>query len=101
MENRIRFDSLWARQMTSEEHFPIRRAAVATIVYLLVYFVASYLDLRTTALALEASGAHEGNVFATNSQAYVSARAWAITVAAAIFMAGCVVFAVRYASRVE
>lgn len=72
-----------------------------TIVYLLIYFFASYLDLSTTVLALRGAGTHEGDVFTINEQSYDLIRAWAITLAAALVMAGCVTFAVRYASRVE
>jgi hypothetical protein len=75
--------------------------AVVLAAYLLAYFIASFLDLSTTSLALQGSGAHEGNVFATNAQAYRSSKAWVITLAGGLVMAGCVGFGFRNAPRVE
>lgn len=77
------------------------RIAIAASGYLLFYFVASFLDLWTTILALKASGAHEGNVFTTSGQAYLLERASIVTLGGAIVMAACVVFAVVYAPRAE
>jgi hypothetical protein len=77
------------------------RIAVVVIAYLAFYSLASFLDLSTTVLALKGSGTHEGNVFSTNSQGYLLARALSITTVAAIVMAGCVIFAVRNAARVD
>jgi len=81
-------------------HSANTRTALVVIIYLLIYFFASFLDHSTTSLALQSSGAHEGNVV-SSSHGYVSARAWAITVIAAFLMAGCVGFAVRNADRTE
>jgi len=77
------------------------RLPIIVSAYLLSYLLASFLDLSTTALALQQSGAHEGNAFVTSAQAYMSARAWIITAAAGIILAGFVVFAARNAGRVE
>src|SRR5580658_10196375 len=82
-------------------HSGKNRVAVVVTVYLLAYFLASLLDLSTTALALQTSGAHEGNTFVTSAQSYLTLRAWAITVAGGLIMSGCVVFAVRNAQRAE
>jgi len=38
--------------------------------YLLAYCLASYLDLATTALAVEVPGVHERNVFAVDTRGY-------------------------------
>jgi len=77
-----------------------RSTVLVVTLYLLFYFLASFLDHSTTSLALQSSGAHEGNVV-SSSQGYVSTRAWAITVIAAFLLAGCVAFAVRHADRTE
>lgn len=80
---------------------PNRSVVTAVVVYLLAYLAASFLDLSTTALALQNTGAREQNAFVTNAQAYVSERAWLITLAGGLVMAACVVFARRNAFRVE
>jgi len=66
-----------------------------------VYFAASGADLWTTALALHRPDASEGNVFATTSGAYNSAKAWWITEAAAVLVIGLFVQGVAYAGRVS
>jgi len=65
------------------------------------YFAASGADLWTTALALHRADASEGNVFATSSGAYNSAKAWWITDAAAILVIGLFLQGVSYAGRVS
>ncbi len=77
------------------------RLSVAIFLYLLAYLVASFLDVKTTALALQLPAAREGNVFVTSGAAYLTLRAWIITASAGIMLAGCVVFAVRNATRVD
>lgn len=74
--------------------------AVAAI-YLLIYSVASFLDLWTTLVALKTAGSHEGNVFTTSGQAYLLERASIVTLAGALVMAACVVFSAYYASCAE
>src|ERR1700733_10546971 len=56
--------------------------------YAVVYFVGSGLDLWTTVLALHRPGIFEGNVFATTSGAYNSAKAWWTTDAAGALLTG-------------
>jgi len=87
--------------MTFSFLFAKKQVMVAAIIYLAAYLIASFLDLSTTALALQRSAAHEGNVFVTDAQTYMSARAWIITAGAGLTMVGCVVFAVSNAGRVE
>jgi len=84
-------------QMTSPSHSVNRQVAIIAAVYLFLYFIASSLDLTTTALALKQSEVHEQNVFVTSAQAYQSLRAWVITLAGGIMMTGCVIFAIRNA----
>ncbi len=80
---------------------PFRRVAFASILYLLAYCLASYLDLWTTRGAIAGSGAHEGNAFATSHDVYMPTRALLINVAAAFIMTGCVIFAANCAASVE
>ena len=57
----------------------VRRIAIVSLVYLIAYFAAAYLDLYTTALALQRPGTTEGNVYSTTEKGYSSAAAWMIT----------------------
>ncbi|NJD31964.1 MAG: hypothetical protein FIB04_08770 [Gammaproteobacteria bacterium] len=78
-----------------------RRALAFGACYLVAYFVASYMDLATTALGLERPGTFEKNVFATDATGYLPARAWLLTAGGAIVMAGCIWFAARYRAEVD
>ena len=73
----------------------------AAIVYLFAYAVASYLDLWTTKVALNRSGAHEGNAFVTSGATYLTTRAWIINIVGGVIMLGCIVFSAAYAARTE
>jgi hypothetical protein len=60
-------------------HSLVRRVALVSLIYLVAYFVAAYLDLSTTVLALQQPGTTEGNVYSTDEKTYSSAAAWMIT----------------------
>jgi hypothetical protein len=80
-----------------------RRKSVITFatVYAVAYLLASYLDLATTSLGLQRPGVYEKNVFAVTAAGYSPFRAWLLTAAGAVVMAGCIVFAVRRATSVD
>ena len=78
-----------------------RRMWRAAILYLPAYAVTSYFDLWTTHLALTASRTHEGNVFVTSGQTYLTTQAWITTLIGGVLMIGCVVFAAAYAERMD
>jgi len=82
---------------------PPRRRRVFTFaaVYIVAYFAASYMDLATTSLGLQRPGVYEKNVFATNAQGYLPARAWLLTVFGAIIMALCILFSANHSASVD
>jgi hypothetical protein len=79
----------------------MRRIVIFSLLYLLAYVVASYLDLHTTILALQRPGTSEGNVYATTGQDYVSTKAWLITAAGAVFIEAFLLFGALNARRVS
>ncbi len=85
--------------MTSTSTY--RRVALAGGLYLVLYTIASWSDLWTTALALQRVGAHEQNAFVVNGQTYMAFRAWGVTIAGAFLLSWCVIFASRYASYTD
>jgi hypothetical protein len=71
------------------------------LVYLVAYFLAAYLDLYTTVLALQQPGVTEGNVYSTSDAGYSSATAWVITGIISPVMAAFMVFGLAKAHRVS
>jgi hypothetical protein len=69
-------------------------------VYLVAFSIVSYADLYTTGLALKQPGTVEGNVYANGEGGYSSVAAWAITVAGAAFIVGCLAWSVNGAPMV-
>jgi hypothetical protein len=78
-----------------------RRIVIFSLVYLVAYVVASYLDLRTTVLALQRPGTTEGNVYSTSGHDYVPIKAWVITAGGALFIELFLLFGVLNAHRVS
>src|SRR2546421_1600615 len=78
----------------------MRRVLQLSLAYILAYFIASYLDLRTTLLALQRPGTSEGNVYSTSGHDYIATKAWLITVAGALFIEAFLLFGALNASRV-
>lgn len=78
----------------------MRRVIQLSLAYLLAYFIASYLDLRTTLLALQQPGTTEGNVYSTSGHDYIAMKAWLITVAGAVFVEAFLLFGALNARRV-
>lgn len=78
----------------------MRRVVNLSLIYLAAYFIASYLDLRTTLLALQRPGTSEGNVYSTSGHDYIPTKAWLITVAGAVFIEAFLLFGALYARRV-
>ena len=76
----------------SPKHQPVKRIATFALIYLLAYFVSSYLDLRTTALALQRPGTSEGNVYSTSGPDFSATKAWMITAAGALFIEAFLLF---------
>jgi hypothetical protein len=70
-----------------------RRAAFVAIVYVVLFGLAAWLDLATTALALTREGTSEGNVYAGGPAGYDPARAWLISAAGGLFIGGFLAFA--------
>jgi hypothetical protein len=79
----------------------MRRIVSLSAAYLLAYFIASYLDLYTTTLALRRPGTSEGNVYSTSGHDYMPTKAWAITAAGALFIEAFLLFGAVYADRVS
>lgn len=69
--------------------------------YLAAYWIASYLDLATTALAVQMPDVHERNIFAVNANGFATSKAWLTTAAGAIIMTGCVIFSFRRAADIS
>ena len=78
-----------------------RRIAIISILYLIGYLAASYLDLHTTALALQQPGTSEGNVYATNEDSYSSVRGWVITGLGALFIEGFLIYSLLTSRQVS
>jgi hypothetical protein len=74
------------------------RAAWLVGVYAAAYLVASWLDLITTALALQRPEANEGNVYATGAAGYVASKAWLITIVGGLAIVACLAWSI-FASR--
>lgn len=74
---------------------------LAGFLYLLTYSVAACADLWTTAIALNAAGAGEGNSFVVSQEGYMWGRAWAINLAGGLVMTACAMFAAKHAQRVD
>jgi hypothetical protein len=79
----------------------VRGLAIVSLIYLVVYFVAAYLDLHTTRLALQQPGTTEGNVYSTSDSEYSSTTAWMITGIAAPIILGFLIFGLVNAHRVS
>lgn len=78
----------------------MRRVISLSLIYLTAYFIVSYLDLRTTLLALQRPGTTEGNVYSTSGHNYIATKAWLITVAGAVFIEAFLLFGALNARRV-
>jgi hypothetical protein len=78
-----------------------QRFVLLVCAYAVAYFVASGLDLWTTALALHRPDVGEGNVFATSAGGYNAARAWWITNIASVLMTGLFAAGLWYADRMS
>lgn len=68
------------------------RVIVLLIVYAAAYFLAGWLDIHTTVLALTRPEATEGNVLATTPNGYESVRAWLITGLGFAVIAACLIW---------
>src|SRR3954471_17758498 len=79
----------------------MRRIVSLSLSYLLAYFIASYLDLYTTLLALQRPGTSEGNVYSTSGHDYIATKAWLITFAGAVFIEAFLLFGALNARRVS
>lgn len=77
------------------------RIALLCGLYLVAYSIVSYADLYTTGLALKQPGTVEGNVYANGEGGYSSVAAWAITVAGAAFIVGCLVWSLVQSRHVS
>jgi hypothetical protein len=76
------------------------RIALVSAVYAVAYLVAAALDLGTTAMALQRTGASEGNVFATGAAGYDAMRAWVTTLVAGFVIEGFLLIAALNAGKV-
>ena len=79
----------------------VGRVAVVCLGYLVAYFVAAWLDLYTTGLALLQPGTTEGNVYATDDAGYSSTTAWLTTFVSAPVIVAFLVFGLVNAHRVS
>jgi len=77
------------------------RVLSACVAYLIIYAVASFLDLWSTRIALTAAGVREGNLFVVDAQGNLTSRALMITFVGGFIMLSCVVFAAVYADRMD
>lgn len=77
------------------------RHGIWIAVYLLCYFVASSLDLWTTAMVLRTPGGFEANVYVAPGQIYRPLNAWAVTLAAGGVMAALFAFGIANAGLVS
>ena len=87
--------------MSSEKAVPIKKIAVCIVVFLLAYAAASWLDLTTTLQALTQPGASEGNVYTSGAKAYLPERALLITMAGAVIIGACFLWALLNAGHVS
>ena len=87
--------------MTTPSSSARKRVLAFIAVYMIAYFIASYMDLATTSLGLQRPGVSEKNVFATNAAGYSPVRAWGLTAGGAVVMAACILFAVKHCASVE
>ena len=76
------------------------RIALLASVYAVAYLAAAALDLETTGMALERSGASEGNVYATGAAGYDAASAWMITLGAGVVIEGFLIWSALQAGKV-
>jgi MFS family permease len=90
-----------ATLIPNQEPSLVRRIAIVSLVYVIAYFAAAYLDLYTTGLALQQPGTTEGNVYATNEKSYSSATAWLVTGVCAPFIVGSLLFGLLNARHVS
>jgi hypothetical protein len=81
--------------------FERKRLIVFVIIYLAIYFVASWMDLTTTSLGLTKSGVSEKNVLTINGEGYSSQSAWLLTLIGAIILTACIFESFRNAQRVK
>jgi hypothetical protein len=71
-----------------------QRAAILVLGYVVLFVLAAWLDLATTALALSKSAASEGNVYATGAGGYDAARAWLLSGVGGLVMLGFLAFVI-------
>jgi hypothetical protein len=69
--------------------------------YAIAYLVASWLDLTTTALALQRPEASEGNVYSTGAAGYVAFKAWLITIVGGLAIGACLAWSIIASGAVE